>query len=111
MKHIVKRGRPCGLKRSVGSLIAKPPSYFFPSGHTVSSFAVEGVLSVNFNKYKLIFIVLAILIAFSRLYLNVHYPTDIIAGIAIGLLCSKLIYIAFQQGYFVNLWVVLENIK
>ena len=63
---------------------------------TISSFAVAEVLSMYFSQYKLIFMGIAFLIAFSRIYLYVHYPTDVIAGIIIGILCSKLIFIVLQ---------------
>jgi undecaprenyl-diphosphatase len=78
VKHIVRRVRPCNNENNVSLLISKPISYSFPSGHTVSSFAVAEVLSMYFSQYKLIFIGIAFLIALSRLYLYVHYPTDVI---------------------------------
>lgn len=92
VKHIVRRVRPCNCKCN-DLLIAKPLTYSFPSGHALSSFAVAEVLSMDFSHYKFIFMGIAFLIAFSRLYLNVHYPTDVIAGMIIGILCSKLIFV------------------
>jgi undecaprenyl-diphosphatase len=102
VKHIVRRVRPCNQQNNVSLLIARPISYSFPSGHTLSSFAVEEVLSMYFTQYKLIFITIAFLIALSRLYLYVHYPTDIIAGIIVGILCSKLIFMILPDGYVGN---------
>lgn len=99
VKHIVRRARPFSLNCDIALLITKPSSYSFPSGHTLSSFAVSGVLSVYFAHYKLIFFAIAFLIALSRLYLYLHYPTDIIAGMVFGLLCSKLIFIIMQEAY------------
>ncbi|MDD3224383.1 MAG: phosphatase PAP2 family protein [Clostridium sp.] len=93
IKHIVKRIRPCNNENNFNLLISKPISYSFPSGHTVSSFAVASVLSSYFVQYSLIFMGIASLIALSRIYLHVHYPSDIIAGILIGVLCSKLIFL------------------
>ncbi|ANP68801.1 phosphatase PAP2 family protein [Clostridium tyrobutyricum] len=94
LKHLIKRLRPCNEKKDIELIIKKPVSlYSFPSGHTLSSFAVAGVLSTYFIQYELIFIVLASLIALSRIYLYVHYPTDVIGGIIIGLMCSKFILI------------------
>ncbi|UZQ52175.1 phosphatase PAP2 family protein [Clostridium kluyveri] len=93
IKHIVRRVRPCNQQDNVSLLIRKPISYSFPSGHTVSSFAAAEVLSMYFTQYKLTFIAIAFLIALSRLYLYVHYPSDIIAGIIVGILCSRLIFI------------------
>ena len=82
IKHIVRRVRPCNNQNSnINLLIRKPISYSFPSGHTLSSFAVAQMLSIYFNQYKLIFMGIAFLIALSRLYLYVHYPTDVIAEV------------------------------
>jgi len=109
VKHIVRRVRPCDYN-SRELLIAKPLSYSFPSGHTLSSFAVAEVLSIYFSEYKLIFIGIAFLIALSRLYLYVHYPTDVIAGILIGLVCSKLIFIIVQSGYIDKIAILYNSI-
>lgn len=93
IKHLVRRLRPCSKFNDIKLLIKKPLSYSFPSGHTLSSFAVASVLSVFFVEYQLIFIGIAFLIALSRIYLYVHYPTDVIAGVIFGVLCSKLVFI------------------
>jgi len=102
VKHIVRRVRPCNKQDNI-SLLLKPISYSFPSGHTLSSFAAAEMLSLYFTQYRLIFMSIAFLIALSRLYLYVHYPTDVIAGFIIGVLCSKIIFIILQQGYFQKL--------
>lgn len=97
LKHVVQRIRPSADIPAVNLLIAKPLSYSFPSGHTASSFAVAGVLAKYFKKYALGFFSLASLIAFSRLYLYVHYPTDVLAGIVLGLICSGIIICLFNK--------------
>ena len=98
LKHVFKRIRPS----TVNLLIARPLSYSFPSGHTTSSFAVAGVLAKYFKKYALGFLSLASLIAFSRLYLYVHYPTDILAGTVLGLICSKTVIYLFNKANYNN---------
>jgi len=103
VKHIVRRVRPCNKKDNFGLLISKPTSYSFPSGHTLSSFAVAEMLSMYFVQYKFIFMSVALLIALSRLYLCVHYPTDVLAGAIVGVLCSKIIFIILQEGYIEKL--------
>lgn len=96
IKHIIKRCRPISNYK-YSFLIKVPPSYSFPSGHTTSSFAVLGVLwSLNSN-YKYWALILAVLISFSRIYLHVHYPSDIIAGIILGLICSKLTFMVLSK--------------
>lgn len=97
IKHLVQRARPSASIQAAKLLIAKPLSYSFPSGHTTSSFAAAGVLSKYFKEYAPEFFSLAVLIAFSRLYLYVHYPTDVLAGIILGLLCSKIAIYIFNR--------------
>ncbi|SKA73760.1 undecaprenyl-diphosphatase [Clostridium sp. USBA 49] len=99
LKHVIQRVRPSADIPAAKLLITKPLSYSFPSGHTTSSFAVAGVLSKYFKKYSIGFFSLAAIIAFSRLYLYVHYPTDVIAGIILGLLCSKIVMIIMGKNY------------
>lgn len=90
LKNIIKRTRPCYTVPAMQLLIPKPLTYSFPSGHTASAFAAVGILAKYFRKYAVLFYTVAILIAFSRLYLYVHYPTDVLGGIILGLLCSKI---------------------
>jgi undecaprenyl-diphosphatase len=97
LKHILQRVRPSESIPLVDMLIAKPLSYSFPSGHTGSAFAAAGILSKYFKKYAVGIFALAVLIAFSRLYLYVHYPTDVLAGAILGLLCSKITIQVFNK--------------
>lgn len=91
-------------------LIANPTDYSFPSGHTLSSVIGAAVLTKTNRKFGLAAIPLAALIAFSRLYLYVHFPTDILAaavlGVGIGLVtCTigdKLWTALAKKGAFLN---------
>lgn len=98
LKNVVKRIRPSEDIPAWNLLITKPLSYSFPSGHTTSSFAVAGVLAKYIKRYAFGFLGLASLIGFSRLYLYVHYPTDILAGVVLGLLCSGIIIYSFDKA-------------
>lgn len=91
LKNIVKRARPFTYLKMANLLISKPLSYSFPSGHTTASFAAVGISMSKLKKYRFYILTVAILIAFSRLYLMVHYPTDVLFGIILGLLSSKIV--------------------
>ena len=87
IKHIVRRNRPFQNKEDE-LLINKPITYSFPSGHTASSFAALAVFFQMNGKLGLMMSPIATLIAFSRIYLKVHYPTDVIFGIFLGITCG-----------------------
>ncbi len=89
LKPLIARPRPFALDTTLPLLINAPTDFSFPSGHTYSSFAAA--FSLLFSKKNGINMpwiaaafLLAALIAFSRLYLCVHYPTDVLAGIILG---------------------------
>lgn len=88
IKHLVGRVRPCHKVCEEQLLIKNPPHYSFPSGHTTSSFAVATVMVFLCPMLALPTFLLACLIAFSRTYLLVHYPTDVLAGVAFGIICG-----------------------
>lgn len=91
IKGLVRRPRPCTYIPVSKMLVQKPDSYSFPSGHTAASFAAAGIFLLDIKKYRFPVTVLACLIAFSRMYLYVHYPTDILGGIILGMFCSYVI--------------------
>lgn len=85
LKPVIARIRPYEINTAVELLIEKPHDFAFPSGHTLASFEAAVVLLLRERRYIGIpAMILAVLIAFSRLYLYVHYPTDIIGGILLG---------------------------
>jgi len=99
VKNIIQRPRPHAEFPWIHLLIDKYTSYSFPSGHTSSSFAVAYVLSKYLNKFSLVIWVIAILIAFSRLYLFMHYPSDIVAGVVLGLLCGRVATYLYERQF------------
>ena len=95
LKPLVARVRPYDVTGFEQLLIGKLSDYSFPSGHTLASFASATVLVAMNRKWGIAALIMATLISFSRMYLYVHFPTDVLAGFVIGvmiaLLCVKFI--------------------
>lgn len=102
LKNIVARERPFTVNETVSLLISAPLDYSFPSGHTTSSFAAAAVIMHNDKKLGTAAYILASLIAFSRLYLYVHFLSDVIfgalLGTVIGVVCSRLLDKKFEKS-------------
>ena len=86
LKPLVGRICPCDVNPAVQLLVARPDDFSFPSGHTGASFAAVSALYFSRSRLWMPSLILAVLIAFSRLYLYVHYPTDILAGALLGIM-------------------------
>lgn len=91
IKHVVCHIRPCNKLEDDELIVKRPRYYSFPSGHTTASFAVVAVTAFRCQPAVSIpILVLAFLMGFSRLYLRVHYLTDVLCGLVLGLLCGFL---------------------
>ncbi len=90
LKPLAARPRPCIVHPEYALLIARPEDFSFPSGHAAASFGAAAVILYSDGKLGVAALVLAALIAFSRLYLYVHYPSDVLAGAALGVLMAGL---------------------
>ena len=84
LKPLIAWVHPCDVNTAVQLLVARPDDFSFPSGHTGASFAAVTALYAGGNRLWIPALLLAALISFSRLYLYVHYPTDVLAGILLG---------------------------
>ncbi len=97
IKNAVNRERPCTIDQSIMLAIERPTSYSFPSGHTSSVFAAVGVLIFRHKAAGLPMLLFAIFMGFSRMYLFVHFPTDVIAGAVLGLLMAWVTVLIFKE--------------
>lgn len=89
LKDLFERPRPYTISTEIVTLIKQLSSYAFPSGHTSTSFSAAFVMFRMLpKKIGIPALVLASMIGFSRMYVGVHYPTDVLGGIVIGFMCS-----------------------
>ena len=88
-KPLVGRARPYDVNTAVHLLVKRLTDFSFPSGHTAASFAVVFALYFIGCELWKFSLVLAVLIAFSRLYLYVHYPSDVLAGVFLGAAAAR----------------------
>ena len=86
IKPLVGRERPCDVTVPEDMLLACLSDHSFPSGHTAAAFAAAFALFLYHKKAGSLALILAFLMGFSRLYLFVHFPSDVIAGALLGLI-------------------------
>ena len=90
LKPLFARPRPCDVHTALTILVKRPHGHSFPSGHTASAFAAAFALWLQNRKLGVPALVLAAFIAFTRLYLYVHFPTDVLGGLVLGLALGAL---------------------
>jgi undecaprenyl-diphosphatase len=96
LKVWVKRDRPRLSHPLPEPLLESPSTYSFPSGHATVSFACAAVLALAVPRLRVPLFALAALISFSRVYVGVHYPFDVLAGAVLGLLLGFGVAIALR---------------
>ena len=102
LKFLIDRPRPCHELPNVHLLVGCGSGYSFPSSHAVNNFAAAVVLSYFMPRWVWSFICYASIIAFSRIYIGVHYPSDVLAGAVIGSLVGFLVIVVFH--WIEELW-------
>lgn len=88
IKHLIERPRPCKELLDAHLLGGCSGSFAFPSNHSANMFSAALVLSWKYRRLTALFLFAAFLVAFSRVYVGVHYPFDVIGGAMLGLLCG-----------------------
>ncbi len=101
IKDVVARDRPF-IAHNLDILIKPPSGYSFPSGHSASSFAFAGMFLLFKQKGRFLVLVIATFIAFSRVYLDVHYLSDVLVGITLGLAVAAIIYYKYYRSTISN---------
>jgi membrane-associated phospholipid phosphatase len=99
LKNLIMRERPFQVYPDIEKL-SEAGSYSFPSGHTLEAFAIAVALSMFFPRKRIVLplIIWASIVAYSRVVLGVHYPTDVLAGIIIGSLIGWLLPWGMERG-------------
>jgi len=97
IKNLVARPRPCDIDTAVTLLLSRPHGHSFPSGHSINSMVAAVALFLNNKKIGIPAVIIATLIGFTRLYLFVHFPTDVLAGFVIAILVAIGVDWAFRE--------------
>lgn len=103
LKKKFTRPRPYWVIKDVNSFNINLKDYSFPSGHTTAAFSLATILSLNFPSFLLAFIAIALIVGLSRIYLAVHFPTDVFIGIIIGISFGIFNYLAIHPYFMKSL--------
>jgi len=96
LKPLVGRIRPCNVLENVHLLVNCTKAFSFPSSHATNIFTGMILFSFVYPKLRVALLTIATLVAYSRVYVGVHYPFDVVAGIILGILCALIIIVLFK---------------
>jgi undecaprenyl-diphosphatase len=96
LKYLFQRPRPCHEFENIRLLVGCGGSFSFPSGHAVNAFAVAATFSYFLKRVTLPVFFIAAIVAFSRIYVGVHYPSDVIAGAIWGAMIAGIIILLYK---------------
>lgn len=96
-KHLFERARPCQSLEGINLLVGCGRSFSMPSSHAVNAFAIAATYAHFFRKTAIPLLLFASLVAFSRVYVGVHYPSDVLAGAFWGGVISGIIIFAHSR--------------
>ena len=92
LKELIARDRPCHVLSHIKDIANCSNSFSFPSNHAVNSFTFATIVTLAYKNLTFLLYVSALLIGYSRIYLGVHYPTDVLSGALLGILIGFLGY-------------------
>ncbi len=102
IKPLIGRIRPCHVLENVHLLINCTGSFSFPSSHATNIFTGMIILSFIYRKLRMVLLSIAAMVAYSRIYVGVHYPLDVLGGIMLGIICAGIViylYKLFSRRY------------
>ncbi len=97
IKYLFERVRPCNVVDGVLTPIGKSSSYSFPSSHASNMGSSMFLLSMAFRPWTPLFVIIALLVGLSRIYLGLHYPSDVLGGYALGLLIGYCVWLGIEK--------------
>ena len=100
LKDLIARPRPCHLDESIELLVKRPTSFSCPSTHTAWAFAGATSIYLYLKKAGIITFIIAAIMGFSRMYLFVHFPTDVLFGIVLGVVLAIVAKLILEKKIF-----------
>lgn len=110
IKPLVGRVRPCNVLPDVHLLVYCSKAGSFPSSHATNLFTFATLISYFYKKVKVVFFSIAVLVSFSRVYVGVHYPSDVVGGALLGIFCAWIMIILFKVIDSKTAWLGIERL-
>ena len=101
LKALLHRERPDNILKNLNTFGITLKDYSFPSGHSSASFSIATTIAFNMPKLSILVFAIALTIGISRIYLGVHYPTDVGAGMILGMLSALVVHV-YLLNYIKN---------